>query len=96
MRLQQLVDAMQRQTMAIQAILSVTQHQPSNPDFMNMIVTLQFQNQATIQAISGFTEVLSRLERRVETWETTYLAEVMDGLPLPIPRTPTKMEVNPQ
>ena len=94
--IQQLVEAMHRQTMAIQTILSVTQHQPTSPDFMNFVATLQVQNHATIQAIAGFTQVLARLERRIEAWETTYLAELMDRLPLPVPQTPMEMDIEAQ
>ena len=60
--LQQMTDALFRQTVSIQNILGVLQAQPTVHDFMNMMNAMQLQSNAQVQAITEFAQALARVE----------------------------------
>ena len=70
--LQPLVDAMFQQTVSINNIIHALQNQPTNADFANMTQALYLQNQAQVQAIAGFTAVLTTMEQRLLSLERAH------------------------
>ena len=66
---QPMVDSLAQHTRVIHGIFQYIQNQPNNQDFVNMMATLQMQNQSQIEAIAGLAAVLARLEQRLQEWE---------------------------
>ena len=76
--------------------LYAEQTQPSAQDYFNLTQSIPAQTQSNVEAVEKFTSVLTALEARVSSWETTYLHEILARLPAnpvqqttgPVPMTP--------
>ena len=73
--------------------------QATKQDIMHILATAQLQSQSQVEVIANLATALSKIEQRVQAWETWFLPEVMDrlphGIPASSPSTPTPLPTLP-
>ena len=84
----QLLHVVQAQSMEVRQLLAVIQSQPTQQDYIALVATLQQQGDAQTQAMKALTDLIGKMESRVEHWENVFLHKLLGNSPNVAPPTP--------
>ena len=90
-----LIASLDTQTRMTSQLLQASAAQPTAESYMQMVEAFKLQTEAQTKAVESLANVVGRLEKRIEEWETSYLREIVDRLPHGVPPSMASVEGEP-